>query len=156
MGEPMTLEQWAYLAEIVGVILVIASLFYVARQLRQNSDLLAAQARYNLVERRNAVAMRVDQYALEAMHKYAAGEDVTAAEKSAIFGLALMVIEIWEWQYGEYRAGMLEYSQLPLAAWGVWLREEGVWPLPVKELWEQRRTIMGSDFVQFVENNVPT
>jgi hypothetical protein len=41
----MTLEEFAYLAEIVGVILVIASLVYVAKQLRQNTDALHVQSR---------------------------------------------------------------------------------------------------------------
>ena len=41
----MTLEQWAYLAEIIGVILVIASLIYVAQQLRQNTEMMRAESR---------------------------------------------------------------------------------------------------------------
>lgn len=41
----MTLEQLAYLAEIIGVILIIASLVYVARQLRQNTDAQLATSR---------------------------------------------------------------------------------------------------------------
>jgi len=35
----MTLEQYAAIAEIIGVILVIASLVYVAQQLRQNTEM---------------------------------------------------------------------------------------------------------------------
>jgi len=35
----MTLEQFAYLAQIVGVIVVIVSLVYVARQLQQNTEM---------------------------------------------------------------------------------------------------------------------
>jgi hypothetical protein len=38
----MTLEQYAYLAEIIGVVLVIASLAYVALQLRQNTAAMRA------------------------------------------------------------------------------------------------------------------
>jgi len=45
----MTLEQLAYLAEIVGVILVVASLAYVARQLRQNTDAILAQSRQSIL-----------------------------------------------------------------------------------------------------------
>ncbi len=150
----MTLEQYAYLAEIIGVILIIASLVYVAQQLRQNTDLLAAQARFNLIERRSSVTARVDQYDLEAMHKYTAGEAVTPAERSAIYGRALMVIEMWEWQYSEYRAGMLPLSELPVGSWGVWYRGEGIWPLPIREVWERQKNVLNSDFVQFLEESV--
>jgi len=41
----MTLELYASIAEIIGVILVIASLIYVARQLRQNAEMMRAESR---------------------------------------------------------------------------------------------------------------
>lgn len=41
----MTLEQWAYVAEIFGVVLIIASLVYLARQVRQNTDAQMAASR---------------------------------------------------------------------------------------------------------------
>ena len=40
----MTVEQFANIAEIIGVILVIASLIYVARELRQNTDMMRVNA----------------------------------------------------------------------------------------------------------------
>lgn len=41
----MTLEQIASVAEIIGVVLVIASLIYVAQQLRQNTAMMRAESR---------------------------------------------------------------------------------------------------------------
>lgn len=40
----MTLEQYAYLAQIIGAGLVVASLVYVARQLRQNTQAMRQNA----------------------------------------------------------------------------------------------------------------
>lgn len=40
----MTLEQFAYLAQVVGVVLVIVSLVYVARQVRQNTEMARVAA----------------------------------------------------------------------------------------------------------------
>ena len=40
----MTLEQTAYLAQILGVILVVVSLVYLARQLNQNTELARVAA----------------------------------------------------------------------------------------------------------------
>jgi hypothetical protein len=40
----MSLEQLAYLAEIVGVVGVVVSLLYVAKQLRQNTEMLRVSA----------------------------------------------------------------------------------------------------------------
>ncbi len=45
----MTLEQYAFIAEIIGVILVIASLIYVARQLHQNTEMIRATHASDLV-----------------------------------------------------------------------------------------------------------
>jgi len=47
----MTLEQYAAIAEIIGVVLVIASLIYVAQQLRQNTDMMRASAASERVQR---------------------------------------------------------------------------------------------------------
>ena len=41
----MTLEQYAYIAEILGVVLVVASLIYLARQIGQNTEMMRAESR---------------------------------------------------------------------------------------------------------------
>lgn len=45
----MTLEQWASVAEIAGVIIVVVTLAYLAVELRQNTDALHSQTRQNLL-----------------------------------------------------------------------------------------------------------
>ena len=47
----MTLEQTAYLAQILGVILVVVSLVYLARQLNQNTELARVAAGGQQVQR---------------------------------------------------------------------------------------------------------
>jgi len=47
----MTLEQIAYLGEIVAAVAVVASLVYVARQLGQNTDMMRARASSERVAR---------------------------------------------------------------------------------------------------------
>ena len=47
----MTLEQYAYLAEIIGVALVIASLVYLARQLKQTTEMMRVGAANERVQR---------------------------------------------------------------------------------------------------------
>ncbi len=47
----MTLEQYAAIAEIIGAVLVIASLIYVARQLGQNTEMMRANASGQRVQR---------------------------------------------------------------------------------------------------------
>jgi hypothetical protein len=47
----MTLAQLADLADVIGVLLLVASLVYVARQLRQNTEMMRAAASSGRVER---------------------------------------------------------------------------------------------------------
>ena len=55
----MTIEQYAALAEIIGVILVIASLVYVARQLGQNTEMMRATASGQRVQRDAELNFRI-------------------------------------------------------------------------------------------------
>ena len=55
----MTLEQYAAIAEIVGLILVIASLVYVARQLGQNTAMMRVGASDQRVQRDSELSYRV-------------------------------------------------------------------------------------------------
>ena len=45
----MSLQSLANLADIVGVIFVVASLIYVARELRQNTEMMRAESRNQIV-----------------------------------------------------------------------------------------------------------
>jgi hypothetical protein len=47
----MTLEQYAYMAEILGVALVVASLIYLARQLKQTTAMMRVGAANERVQR---------------------------------------------------------------------------------------------------------
>ena len=41
----MTVENWAYLAQIVGVVFVTITLIYIAMQVRQGAPLLRSESR---------------------------------------------------------------------------------------------------------------
>ena len=134
---------------------VIAGIVFLAMEVRQNNKLLAAQARYSLREYRNDIA---DTFLLphvqEAAHKWAAGEALSATERSAGLMAGLKLLELWEWQYGEYAAGMLQRNELPIGAWRVWFHGQGPLPVPVRDIYEQRKSVMNANFVQFFERNV--
>jgi hypothetical protein len=41
----MTLEEWSYVSQIFGVVLVVITLIYLALQVRQGTQLLLSEAR---------------------------------------------------------------------------------------------------------------
>ena len=114
---------------------VIAGIIFLVVEVRQNNRLLAAQARYSLRQYRNDVAdSTMLPHVLEAAHKWAAGESLTPVERSAGLITALKLLELWEWQYGEYAAGMLQRKELPVASWRLWFHGKGPLPVPVRPL----------------------
>jgi hypothetical protein len=141
--------------EILASLGVIAGIIFLGIELRQNNALLAAQARYNLVVRRADMnAMLTAPHVLDALHKYASGAEMTPTEHSIVYAISLRFIEMWDWQYAEFRAGMLKESELPVAAWRLWFHEETELPVVIKGTWNKRKAVMRPDFVQFVEEKV--
>ncbi len=146
------------LSQTIGILAnvgVVAGIIFLVVELRQNNDLLAAQARYNLIVQRADMNDTLrEPYVLEALQDSANGVDLQFAQSIALLGVAAKLIEMWEWQYNEYRAGMLERGQLPVENWRVWYHGELGITLPVREAWETRRTIVSADFARFMEENV--
>lgn len=150
-----TAQLLGNLGEFAGAIAIVVTLGYLAVQIRQNNNLLASQARYNLFVRRSDFASSLqDRFLLESAHKYHAGEDVSGAELSAALLSALRTIEMWEWQYGEYDVGVLTREQLPVAAWRSWFHGQAQVPIPIKDVWLGRKGMLNPDFVKFMEENV--
>ena len=146
------MEQLVTIAANLGV---IAGLVFLAMEIRQNNKFLAAQARYALRQYRSDIADSLMQpHVLEATHKWARGEPITPEEKSVGLMVAIKIVELWEWQYGEYAAGMLRKDELPVGAWRLWFHDQGPFPVPVREIYEMRKAVFNADFVRFFENQV--
>ena len=63
----MALEQYAYLAEIIGVVVVTVSLIYLAQQVRQNSKQLELQSYQAWVASNLQINMGMSDPALSAI-----------------------------------------------------------------------------------------
>lgn len=134
---------------------VIVGIIFLAVEVRSNNKLLAAQARYSLRQYRSDIADSLMlPHVLEATHKRARGEQVTDEERSTGLMVAIKIIELWEWQYGEYAAGMLQKSELPVGAWRLWYHDKGPFPVPVREIYELRKDVLNTGFVRFFEDNI--
>ena len=146
------------LGQTVGILAnigVIAGIAFLALELRQNNSHLATQARYSLRQYRLDTAKTLmAPHMLDATHKYGSGAGVTPSERSAARMGALVCIELWEWQHGEYVAGMLKRSELPIDSWRLWFQGKSEIPIPISEVWNSRRNVMNPEFVRFFEENV--
>ena len=134
---------------------VIVGLIFLVMEIRQNNKLLAAQARYSLRQYRSDIADSLMlPHVLEATHKWARGEKISPEEKSTGLMVAIKIMELWEWQYGEYAAGMLQEDELPVGAWRLWFHDEGPFPVPVREIYDMRKDVLNAGFVRFFEEHV--
>jgi len=145
-------------AEIITIIAnigVLAGIVFLGLELRQNNLFLAAQARLSLRQYRSDMADSLLQPAVaEAIFKVHKGEGVTECERGIAIMVAVKALELWEWQYGEYRAGMLQLSEIPVASWRIWYHGQGPVPMPMRAVYEARRAIMNTALVRFFDENV--
>ena len=100
------LENLSYLAQIVGVILVVASLVYVARQLRQNTDMLRSNARQ--------AALSADMDTLSSLieHPIDLGNldavQMTPTEELRAQFMLIKLLRALEFSWLEYKNGILD------------------------------------------------
>lgn len=148
----LEIEQMITLGANIGV---IAGLIFLALEIRQNNKFLAAQARYALRQYRSDVSdSLLLPHVIEATHKWARGESITPEEKSTGLMVATKMVEVWEWQFGEYSAGMLRKDELPVGAWRLWFHDKGPYPVPVREIYALRKAVLNTEFVQYFDEEV--
>ena len=148
----LDIGQFVAIAANLGVIVGIV---FLVVEIRQNNRHLAAQARYTLRQYRSDIADSLMlPHVLDATHRWARGEKLSDEERSTGLMVAIKMIELWEWQYGEYAAGMLHKDELPVGAWRLWFHGEGPFPVPVQEIYKLRKSVLNTDFVKFFEENV--
>lgn len=131
---------------------VIAGIVFLAVELQQNNELLAAQARRDqLIARTAGAEMQLTNDVLaELVFKARNGESLTERETDRFYDFAYYQFRQWEWQYNEYVAGMLEEADWPVIGWRGYVRG-----LPIlAQVWEQRKQNVSPDFMRFMDENV--
>ena len=150
-----SVNKWLTLAANGGV---IAGIVFLGIEMQQNNSLLEAQAGYNLFQNRISdmeLAQSSHEFAL-LMQKLSDNEELTRVEEiqSRNYHTKFMVNFQWEW--GEFQAGRLDLSQLPIPVWSALTRNEVAGsPSPdFMEIWEEFKIYLEPEFVQFMEDEV--
>ncbi len=144
----MTLEQYAYLAEIVGVIIIVITLIYLSIQVRQSNAQSRLEVRRVMFEYDHQELYRlVDDPVIWAC--FIKDDPLTPEEKTKfVFWLtANMRLREWEWQ--QFKAGLVSESDLS-AYDEVTLQHLG--NTKAYEWWETLgRPIYSPEFVEYVD-----
>ena len=134
---------------------VIAGIVFLAVELRQNNDLLEAQARESIHERRTGFNLLIatTPELTDIFEKIDSGEALSTSEASRVEAFNRAVLASWEWQYGEYRRGRLSLSDLALPSWTVGFSNAAN-QRRLSETWEKWKLQADPDFIEFIEKNV--
>jgi len=154
------------LGQIISILAnvgVIAGIAFLAVELRQNNDLLAAEARLAQSERSEQTfndIIRVPELA-EAISKARAGEELTPQNDLQLRAFLSRQFRSWEWQYFERELGALD--SLPLNAWrnvvrgtaGLGEASDGHTFTPQwAAAWASNRSMLRPEFVGFMDREV--
>ena len=128
---------------------VIAGIFFLALELRQNNELLVAQtsyAQFNVERERRMI--RVEHSDL--VEKVVSGQPMTGAECRRLMLINNDTLDAYRWQFREYQAGRLTDDFVDLRTWrDVWGSNPGL-----IELFEQDRGELDPNFVRFVDEAI--
>ncbi len=148
----MTLEQYAYLAETVGVVLVIASLVYVAQQLRQNTNMMRVNAASEWLQRDYDIAASIldsREFAEIWVKSGLEFESLDAVDKQRMLIFERRAFGLWHELFS-----LREQNLLPDAPW-----QEHAWVIQnlgnrqsTREAWRVFHDSYEKPFQEFVES----
>ena len=140
--------------QIVANVGVIAGIVFLGYELRQNSEALDAQARYNHAEARSSflfdLAANDDISSL--IVKAQQGQELDTLEKYKLHNVYLSMLATWQWEFGE---GQLGRISAPVTAWQRLIREiptDTGWYYPgLRQAWESNKNAFLPDFIAFLD-----
>lgn len=151
----MKMQQWNDWLTLGANIGVLAGIFFLAYELRQNNDLLEAQARETKLERRTGfnltIASTPDLARIAA--KLNQNESLTPTELVQQEAYNRAVMASFEWQFNEYQRGRLSFDDLEIRSWRVGFHEAGSFR-GMPDTWAKWKRQATPEFVEFMEEHV--
>ena len=137
------LNRWSILFANLGVLIGI---FFLAFELRQNNDLMAADARFNqYTAMTNSMLAIVENSDISAIFaKTITGEELLPEESIALTVFQRQGLYSRAWIFNE-----LSEDEIPIAQW-----RRGFQDPSLREVWEREKSDFDLEFVQFIERNI--
>ncbi len=161
----MALEQYAYLAEILGVIIVVVTLIYLTIQVRQGTELLRSEARQAQVSNDMNTVFKILEHP-ELGQTYSTEEQVGFEDNVRLSFWIIASMRAREHEWLQYQAGSLdedtwrsfrdvifftlgtararrhwEFVKSPLNPGFVEMVDEMIEGAPLTKLWEDIRAV---------------
>ena len=143
----MTLEQYAYLAEIIGVIIVVVTLVYLSLQVRQGANLMRSEARQALMNNtRGQVLAYLDN--VDLFDKMSDEEKLSPADQMRFSSLWILNMRNREHEWFQYKDGILDEP--------TWLSYRKIIRLTLsskrhRTWWNKMKGVFDSEFAEMVD-----
>ena len=140
------------LLEVIASAGVIAGIIFLAFELRQNNLFLGAEARYNLLQNRQAVHLMViqDDGVAELLVKAAGSDSLTATETEQLGWYYNLMLASWDYDYQQFRDGLVDESVLPARQWRRSFRDDRRF----YDFWQTYKDDYTPDFVRWLDETV--
>lgn len=143
--------DFAQTISIVANLGVIAGIVFLGLELRQNNELMAAEARFN------RLTMAVDTWRYNAdnrdlaelRERARAGEELSRVEYWRVDGSIMAIFVMLEWTFRELSADSLEMNQVREVQ-----RYNFENDASYRRVWEGRKNSFDPAFVEWIEQNV--
>lgn len=103
----MTLEQGAYLAEIIGVVVIVATLIFLTIQVKQGTELLRSESRQALVTN-DITSLASNFQNADVFAKYLSERQLSAEDQLRMSFMFALDLRNREFEYFQYTRGLLD------------------------------------------------
>ncbi len=146
----MTLEHFAYVAEIIGVVIVVVTLIYLSLQVRQGTELLRSESRQAQVNNGLVGVYKLVEHP-ELGRIFFASETPSFAEKTKLQFWIIGQMRAREHEWLQFRSGALDEI--------TWLSYRGVIYFVLgteraRTLWQLCCPFFNTDFVEMVSKMI--
>ena len=143
----MTLEQYAYLAEIIGVIIIVLTLLYLSVQVRQGAHLMRSGSRQALMNNdRESLLAYLDN--MDLFDKMASPEKLSRADQRRFTVLWIINMRNREHEWFQYQDGILDeptwFSYREIIRITLASKRHRAW-------WEKSKRAFDAQFVEMVD-----
>lgn len=139
-------QNWSTLITNISV---IAGIAFLALELNQNSQMMAAQTRATITQEIIHLTEREqDTNAGQVLRKINAGEELTEQENDTASYLLVLRLRHWENMYYQHQVGLFDDSEFQ----AIFAAMENNFQAPyMKELWREQRFMYASEFQALVD-----
>ena len=151
----MNWEAFGSIAEFLGAIAVVASLFYVGAQVRESSRATRGQTLNQLTSDMNANLRETlsNEKLMDIALRAVSSEELEAAEVTLYSGFVQSLVRSMESAHYQYQLGLLDESRFYSLIHSATIHLQN----PVGErFWESRSNVLDPEFKKIIESHLET